>query len=120
MRKNEKTFVSNTSKVKNVANMYWLTEIDFFNIYRFTNGLIGALCVKDLNDPSYNDRDNFIEDFGSRLYRKEARLQKCKYFMIIRHVGMEHYDIFYDKIRGIYICFVLRIFLMKLQLCQLY
>ena len=82
--------------------MYWLTDIDFFNIYRFTNGLIGALCVYDNDDPSYNARDNFIEDFGFRQYRKEAILQKCKYFMIIRHVGMEHYDIFYDKMRGTY------------------
>ena len=57
----------------------------------------------DYNDPSYNARDNFIEDFGFRLYRKEAILQKCKYFMIIRHVGMEHYDIFYDKMRGTYL-----------------
>ena len=48
----------------NVANMYWLTNIDFFNIYRFTNGFIGALCVKKFNDPSDNDRDNFIQDWG--------------------------------------------------------
>ena len=101
--KMKKLFVSDTSKVNNVSNMYWLTDIDFFNIYLFTNGFIGALCVKEFNDPSDNDRDNFIQDWGFRSYCNEPILQKYKYFMIIRHVEFEHYDIFYDQMRGTYL-----------------
>ena len=80
-----------------------MTYVDMFLITTLTNGLICALGVRDLNDPNENDKDDFISDWGYANYYEKPVLKNSKYFMIIRHLGGEHYDIFYDKMRNTYL-----------------
>lgn len=87
-----------TSEKYSSDDVYWLTDVDFFNVSVFTNGLVGAICVKDTNDPNENDKGDFIHDFGYRKYFEKPILQSCKYFFIVRFVGGQHYDILKDEI----------------------
>ena len=80
-----------------------MTDVDMFLITTLTNGLICSLCVRDMNDPNENNEDDFISDWGYANYCKKPVLKNSKYFMIIRHLGGEHFDIFYDKMRNTYL-----------------
>lgn len=96
-----KTIFTSTSYDNDADNVYWLQDIDFFNVSVFTNGLVGALCVKDEDDPSKNDFSDFVHDFGYKTYFEKPILKEAKYFFIVRYVGSQHYDLLHDAMRNI-------------------
>ena len=89
-----------TSYDNDADNVYWLQDVDFFNVSVFTNGLVGALCVRDDSDPSKNDLTDFVHDFGYKTYFEKPILQEAKYFFIVRYVGNQHYDLLHDSMRN--------------------
>lgn len=92
-------FIQSRDKSDN-GEVYWLTQNDMLNIHYITGGLVCVLVVLDFDDPLANNHEAYLHDCGySSFNEKKKILSESSYFILLRHVGKTHYDLFYDRKR---------------------
>ena len=80
--------------------VYWLTQNDMLNMHYITGGLVCVLIVFDEDNPEKNNHKIYVHDCGYNSFNNgKCILNESTYFILVRHVGGEHYDLFYDRKR---------------------